>query len=201
MGDQFSFSLTGEKEIQEALRALPEKMQLHAIQPGVRKAQAVIAKAMKGGAPARSGLLRTSIGVSSAKIYPRKQIVYGAAGPKRGFKRMMHTAIGDTGQGTRGRVYRTKLKKKDFMAAEVGMANPVKYAHLVERGRKAARPTKKKAMVDSTRGYPVFMKRSRGVAGRPFMARALASSRAAAFEALRAGIQDGLAKQLTKLTK
>jgi hypothetical protein len=197
MGDQFSFSLTGEKEIQEALRALPEKMQLYAIEPGVRKASQVIAKAMQAGAPWRTGLLKKSIGAIRPKIYYARHTVYCAVGPRRGFGRILV-------RGPSGVKAVTEKKAAKYAASGNWRAriNPARYAHIIEAGRRAVVPVKRKALtIVGDSGVTALRKTSRAVAAFPFMARALASSRAAAFEALRAGIQDGLAKQLTKLTK
>lgn len=95
--------------------------------------------------------LGTKIGVS------RRGNIYVVVGPRTGFKR------------TKAGKVQTALGKK-FAAAK---ANPVRYAHLVERGRKALVPKKAKAMLVQTADGAFFARKVKAVPARPFLRPAL----------------------------
>ncbi len=129
----------------------------------------------------KDSLLLQSLG--SKVVVTKKGGVYAVVGPRTGFKR------------TKAGKVATKLGAK-FVAVGI---NPVRYAHLVERGRKAVVPVKAKAllMTDGD-GNTFFARRAKAVAARPFLVPALERNRSKVRDVMAAEIGAGLTKLAAK---
>lgn len=129
----------------------------------------------------KDSLLLQSLG--SKVVVTKTGGVYAVVGPRTGTKTTRA-----------GRVV-TKLGAK---FASVGV-NPVRYAHLVEHGRKAVVPLKAKVLVmQDVGGNTVFARRARAVPARPFLLPALDQNIGKVRDVMAAEIGDGLAKLLAK---
>lgn len=107
MGFQIRGTLTGLEAVTKAMMKLRGPVRRKVMRAGMRKLTSLMNKTAKGLAPVRTGQLKRSLGVK-VKIYP-SGIVFGAVEPRGGFKTMV----------------------------DGKPVNPVKYAHLAERGTKA----------------------------------------------------------------
>jgi HK97 gp10 family phage protein len=129
------------------LAALDRKVARKAIRKGLNEAAKVVMWEAKALVPKRTGALRKSIG---RKIWVKKggAAVAAIIGPRKGFRVV-------------------------YLGKPI---DPVKYAHLVEFGRREVvagvakgKPTGKKALSSGKSGGKLFGKRVRSVAPRPFM--------------------------------
>lgn len=109
-----SLDLTGDVELMEMLKSLPDDVYRNVIQSASRKSMAPVAARAKELAPEESGTLKASIGTKK-KEYKRAGVVVTLVGPRQGFKQKV-AVMGPNG------VYRLELR------------NPANYAHLVEFG-------------------------------------------------------------------
>ena len=120
--------LEGVEQAIAALKALPAKLAKRALRQAVAAGTRRLAKEAKGLAPARTRLLRRSLG-SKVKAYPSGAVV-GIVGVRKGFRQQIGVARVDSRQGTR---YPRKAGTPIY-------ANPEKYLHLVELGTYRSRP-------------------------------------------------------------
>lgn len=137
------------------------------IRAAISKASTVILQEVKSRVPKRSGLLKKSMG-RKVKTYTRTGTVIAIVGPRVGHR---------------------KLYKGNYI-------DPVKYAHLVEFGRKASVVRKKKVMSD---GSVIYGKKTKPVAPKPFIRQSWAARkhdvRKIIIDELNRGIKRELAKQ------
>ncbi len=103
-------NLTGDKEMQKAMRNLPGKIQKKVLRAAVRSALAPMLKESKRMIPVESGALRDSMKIS-IKAFP-PQTMIGKVWPDKNF------VVGFWPEGS------NKPERR----------RPIKYAHLVERG-------------------------------------------------------------------
>jgi HK97 gp10 family phage protein len=106
------------------LAQVDRKAARKAIKAGVNEVTQAVLWDAKALVPKRTGLLRKSLG-RKVKSYRGGAVITGIIGPRKGFRTMINGVF----------------------------VNPVKYAHLVEYGRREVRPKKKKLLVGS--GVPV----------------------------------------------
>ena len=114
MADGITFKLTGVPELQKILTQLPQAATRRAMRAAMIVATTPVLERVRQLVPTgpySTGLLRKSIGRKTV-VYPRKNTVVVVIGPRSGFKKS---------------VVRPGSKRPV-------LANPVKYAHLVELG-------------------------------------------------------------------
>ena len=126
----------------------------------------VVSKTAKALVPRDSGLLRKSIGTKT-KLYRRSQTVITMVGPRSGMKQTVKQT------GLDGR----KVER---------MANPSKYAHLVERGHR---------IVINRQGRKITLG---SIAPRPFLEPALRNNAGAIVSAYRGALVAGINKKVAK---
>jgi HK97 gp10 family phage protein len=117
---QVKSSVTGVEEAIRALQDVDKKLRKKLLRKAVNEASKIVLRAAKGYAPVKTRLLRRSLG-RKVKVYSGTGAVVAWVGPRMGFRETVGT--------------RTRGKRK----GDPVFANPVKYAHLVERGTKRSR--------------------------------------------------------------
>lgn len=115
-------NLSGLRPLLRTLDAFGPKVRRKVTRAMVAAGGRAVAKQAKGLAPKETGLLRRSIG-SKVKVYKDTGIAVAVAGPRVGFRQEAE-------------------RPRNRPGAPASMADPVKYAHLVELGTRhgAARP-------------------------------------------------------------
>lgn len=194
----FTNTLTGTSETAAAFEALPDLMQLDALRPAVDKANRLMANAEKAAAPrGETGTLKAAMGASAVKLYPRKGVVWAAAGVRRGWGRSF-IPVANPGQVRKPK----RVGKRGERLPGAVFKNPVKYAHFVIGGRGpiAVNPRKAKVLYSALTGT-VFGRSARSVAGRDFMASAYASSSGQAQQILEQEIPRGIEKCWNRLAR
>lgn len=112
-----SLNLTGDVELQNILKNLPDNIYRKVIARASRKAVGPVLRSARNKAPRETGLLRKSLGIK-VKQYKRAGVTVALVGPRKGFKELVKVYMHG---GKANNVYR----------------NPVSYAHLVEFGTRA----------------------------------------------------------------
>jgi len=159
---EFTINFTGDLDVLRRLEALPARAQQRVLKPLMREGARQIAAAAKSEAPARTGLLATSLGPSKLRTYSGTQL-FVAVGVRRGFRRAIHR----TARGT----LRYRSKKATAAAGpDAQIANPVKYLHLVTGGRKAVAAAARKSLYSAMEGR-FFGRSVAAAAPNPFMTR------------------------------
>lgn len=156
----------GLEETIKRLDGLKRRVKNTILRKAMRRATAIVLKAARGNCPKDTGLLRKSLG-SKVKAYRQSGVVVGLVGPRKGFKQEVTRKGGGKMQ-----------------------ADPVRYAHLVEFGRKEVTTTKT-VLSDGT---TVFGRSVRMVPPRPFLRPAWDQNKAAVREV----IANTVAEELTK---
>ena len=135
------------------------------VRQGVNQVSKLVLDAAKQMVPRGTGQLRKSLG---RKIKSTKggAVVYAVVKPRSG-------ALVKSGPGVVGRAGKGNRAGQTFVnkwRVEIGgkVVNPIKYAHLVEFGRREVVPKKKKVLADKV-GKVVYGKRVRAAAPRPFL--------------------------------
>jgi hypothetical protein len=188
-----SLKLTGQEKMFATLEALPKAVELRILRNAMRKALKPMEAGARGGVPRFSGLLERSIGVGRPKWYAHSGVMYLAVGPRSGFKKSVGYVEGSRG----GRYKVLRSAKQKATAKDQRIQNPIKYAHLVEGGRRAVAATGKALYFY---GMGLFRPRAASVAGRHFMARAWASASSAALSIMQAEIAVGVEREANKLS-
>jgi hypothetical protein len=129
MAIDIKVELLGDKDIDRMLAGWKPAARRRIVRPGVSKSSRHVSRVARSMAPARSGLLRKSIG-AVVRTYPNGTVV-GVVGPRHGFKRPVSSSGGK-------KTIVTKRNVGQFAgsANRIVVQNPVKYAHLVEGGTK-----------------------------------------------------------------
>ena len=152
------------KSLVEKLAGLDRKVARKALKAGINDGTKAVLWDAKARTPRRTGLLRKSLG-RKVKSYRGGAVIVGVIGPRRGFR----------------------------MVIDGKPVNPVKYAHLVEYGRREVVPKKKKVLADKV-GKVIYGRKVRAVAPRPFMRPAWESNKGRVVEfvveRLRAAIKE-----------
>jgi hypothetical protein len=134
-----TIKVSGCEEISAALLKLPAELQDKYAQRGLEAAADLAVMAVKSRLPHATGLAQQSIGHSRVKFYRGSGTLFIAVEAQKGFKRIITaTAAGKTTIHSR----RTTSATADLGRVQ----DPRKYMHLIEKGRKAVVPTKKRAM-------------------------------------------------------
>lgn len=176
-------TVTGARAIIRALHVLPSRVQKRVIRRAVTRVSRLLAKRAKetisGGTDEAvdTGLLKKSIGfrVKSPKGAP--WVIIGVIGPRRGFG----TLITRKGKAlTRGGISKVVAGGGGFTRSQY--ADPARYGHLVEGGRKAKGK------------HP-------GVRARPFMEHTHIRSATQMGIELRRSIHEGIAIEARKLAR
>ena len=173
-------------KIPAAVRAIDDfqrKVLKEVIKPGLEVASEFLATVEKAGAiNDRTGALRQAIGSTRARLYPATFCGWIASGPRRGYARAITSQVQSSG------AVRLKRENAKFTASHPSFrkADPVKYAHILIKGRQAevagqsARGTTgKKALMDAFTGK-FFGHRVKAAAPKNFMASAEAATDSAA---------------------
>lgn len=138
--------LTGAVDLKATLDAVAAKVLKAGAKKGVTASAQVLAKEMKAAVPADTKSLKKAIG-HKAKVRRDGSGVYAVIGPRRDSKKDRKA----------GKVkFRRKVgirKRAGGLPGVVKYADPVKYAHLVEFGRKAVSVKKKKLLSDGQQGF------------------------------------------------
>lgn len=114
MADNFSVKIEGAVELKRLLAELPAAPTRRALRAAVSVGATPALERARALVPVETGLLKKSLG-RRLKVYPASGNVVAIIGPRSGFKREVTRKKG-----------RRKPRKE--------LANPVKYAHLVELG-------------------------------------------------------------------
>jgi hypothetical protein len=130
-----SASVTGLADIQKQLGRLKTAASRKIMRRGVTGGAKVINKAQKRGAAKDTGLLKKSIG-QKVKVYRNSGAVVGIVGPRKGFRTIRN-----------GRP-----------------VDPVKYAHIADKGRGPVRARMKRVLSDGKNVFGVRVHAYRGQA-------------------------------------
>lgn len=135
---QIVAEVIGTKEIVAALNALPRLTRKRALRSVFPKAGRVVAKAGKKTVPKEAGVLSKSMGT---KAYTSGLDVGAVVGPR---SKVAKYVVPDTAKGKRRIRVATSaagikaLKRGSADAADLVLRWPVKYAHVLELGRKSS---------------------------------------------------------------
>lgn len=180
-----SLSLLGGRELIRNFELLPVRVQRRVARGAVMKIARLMVKEVKAGIkrenppPIDSGLLLKSLGYRMWTSKTARWAVGATIGPRTGFGRL---AIRLDKEGKK------KLRRAQIAHVRAGggskpvYADPVKYAHLVEGGRKESSKTG-------------------GVAPRPFMRHSYLRSRDIMAGTLRTEIRNGIEREARKLAR
>lgn len=159
----------GLDDLVRRLKDLDRKAARKAMRAGVAEVTRLVTREAKSLVPVRTGLLKKAIG-GRVKTAKGGTHVYGVVKPRGGVMvratpaNLAKAAAG--GKVVASRNGKKVLRRFRVNVAGVGVVDPVKYAHLVEFGRVATRPKKKKVMKG---GGVVYGTHARAVPPRPFM--------------------------------
>jgi hypothetical protein len=170
------FSVAGDAEVKAALEGVKEGVKNRVLKDAVKKVGSRGNKKSKESLRhRRTRQLYRSIGLRP-KSYKRGAVFLVVIGPRRGFK---------------------------IMGPDGKSINPTQYAHLVERGRKALKPTAKQALTfvitrGRGKGSMRFARKVRAFRGTPFMGPSLEYMRLVAPWMTRQTLVEGIAREAAK---
>ncbi len=203
-----SFRVGGVPEILDTLRGVKLGVGNLVLKGALRKQAGKTAKAAKAGVPpGRTGLLKRSIGYLYRKprrstgqigvfVIGSRASVHATISPPAGRIKRFLLNVFSRGPKKKGPKLSKRVLKK--FAGRTLSVQPWRYAHLVEGGRVAVGPRKKKVMSDKA---SVFGRDAAGVKGRPFMKPAAAMLDAGAMAEIAADVEIGLAREVAKYAK
>ncbi len=173
------------------LDAGPKKLR-PACRSAAAKAGRVVAKAAKPMAAKRTGSLAKAIG---SKVAARKKTpgFVAIVGPRRDSDKVIARSVAAVAAGKRKKAIRRRFARMAKYQGREIKVDPVKYAHLVEFGRKAVGPTKRNALSFTDR--PAVRKKAKAAAPKPFLGPAWRGSEAH----VRAVVETTLAEAVRKL--
>lgn len=185
-------------EVTPALARISERMRAKILLRAVAAGAAPVLEDMRANAPQESGLLKKSIKMRQ-RVYKGGLMRVAVIGPAKGFKQVV--TVQRSGKKA-GRIKATRAKGAVARAAAgrpmAIFRDPVKYAHLVEGGRKAVRPKTAKVLYSALHNIFFPKKGVRAVAARPFVARAVARRRQASLAAIREKLASGLKESVRR---
>lgn len=192
-----SVEVRGGPELAAALAGVKAGVANRVMKAAGRKQAAKAAKVAKAHLRGqRTGQLKRSIG-AVYRAYRKSKVWVFVVGPRKGFR----TQVAAVPKSARNRLIRVLGKQRGRTVSGrqvhriVGKyVDPVKYAHLVEGGRKAVSPVKAKVLAD---GAFVYGKRVWAVPPRPFMAPAGAAVAGSGSEMV-ADVNAGIAREAAK---
>jgi HK97 gp10 family phage protein len=148
--------LAGAADLKAVLDVVGPKVLRQGARRGVTVAAQEVSKAAKARVPTRTKSLKKAIG-HKVKANRQKTGYIAVIGPRKDAK---GTTVGGVGKK------KAKFRRKVRIKGSEIIINPVKYAHLVEGGRKAVKVTRRKVLSD---GRAVYGTKVRAVPPRPFM--------------------------------
>jgi hypothetical protein len=152
--------VSGCEEISAALKKLPEDLQVKYGELGLKRAAEMAVMAVKSRMPIATGLAKKSIGISRIKHYPQSGTLFVAVEPQKGFRRIV-----SLNPGLKVKIH---SRKTQSVFAELGrIQNPQKYMHIIEMGRRAVAPTKKRALHSALDVENRFFMRAKAVLPHP----------------------------------
>lgn len=177
--------LIGAKQLAETLRIAGPKLFRAASRKGIDEASRAVLADAKAGVPVGTGSLKKSLG-RKVKSYKRKANgdgVYGVVGPRKDHSlKKIRKSEADVTAGKRKKALSGgKYRRILIVNGKEKIVDPVKYAHIVEYGRRAVQV--KKAKVLSGDGT-IYGRKARAVPGKPFLRQAWAKNRSASQETL-----------------
>lgn len=191
--------LAGQAGVAEAFHGVRAAVRNKVLKDACRKQAGKAAKVAKAYLTRkRTGQLARSVAYLY-RTYKRGTAWLYVVGPRKGF-RVRVSALTAAGQRTAlNRLGRQKGRRKKLSDREAARfldsyVDPAKYAHLVEGGRKAVRPAKKRVM--SGRGV-VYGRHAAAVQPRPFMEPAAAAAAGGRAE-MTADVLDGIDREARK---
>lgn len=195
-----SIKIAGGNDVANAIKGIKAGVANRVLKSAVGKVARKAQKTAKSRIKAkRLGLLSKAIGYLY-RTYKKGTVWVYVIGPRKGFRQRVDAMP----QRAQKKLIRLlgKRKRRKLTDAQVRIlvaksVDPVKYAHLVEGGRKAVRPTRKKILSDRINTYG---KRARAVAPSPFMKPAADQIRASGAEVV-ADVKAGIEREAAKYAK
>jgi hypothetical protein len=200
--------LAGQRGVVDAFDGVKTVVKTKVLKGACRKQAGKAAKVGKSAlSRKRTGQLHKSIAYIY-RTYRRGNVWLYVVGPRKGF-RVRVSDLTRAGQRAalrrigrkkgRRRVKLTEAQSLKFLQSYV---DPVKYAHLVEGGRKAVRPKEKKVLSgggagSGTTGMTIYGKKARAVQPRPFMGPAAQSAATSADEMTR-DVMEGIDREASR---
>lgn len=182
--------LVGKREVELAVRELGEKHLRAASRVGVTKASQMVNREAKARVPARTGSLKKALGYK-VQAKKNKTGYVGVVGPRRDNTKAIRASMQAVAAGKRKRALKVKYRRTVKYQGRELLVDPVKYAHLVEYGRRAVRVKKKKAMSD---GSVVYGKATKSVPPRPFLRPAWEANKGSVGSLIRQAMKQAAAK-------
>lgn len=165
VGIKFQIDPTKLNALVKKIADVEKKAARKGVRQGVNQVSKLVLTEAKKLVPRRTGQLRKSLG-RKIKSMKGGAVVYAVVKPRSGvWVKSAPGVVGRAGKGKRaGKTFVNKWR------VEIGgkMVNPIKYAHLVEFGRREVVPKKKKVLADKV-GKVIYGRRVRSVAPQPFL--------------------------------
>jgi len=180
-----------DSQVRRLFEQLSAAAQERVLKPLMVQCAKLLADAMRGQAPAESGLLRKAIGASTVKRYPSVLLV--TAEVRRGFRRAV----------TASRTGRLRIRSRAYGKANPESAkfrSPRKYVHLVVGGRKAVSIRSAKVLYSAYTGK-FFGRSVVAAAPDPFVDRAFAAAQAQVLAHVKSEAPQRIAAEADRLAK
>jgi len=127
---EFAMQMTGDREVLRMFEETPDRAQRRVMEPLLKEASKAVATIAKSDAPKETGLLERALGPSKLSRYAGGAKLFVAVGARRGFRRGVTRT-----RGGRGRIL---SQAKTDAGAGAAVRDPVRYLHLVTRGRRVS---------------------------------------------------------------
>jgi len=127
---QINIAWSGDQELINLLRSLPDRIQHRALVAGLRKAGTLLLRTARSVVRTESGTLKRSLGSNVSNKLGQPVVL--TVGPRRGFGRRVVV-------GRKGRM--RAMRKKDARRNSRRRI-PTQYAHLIEKGHGGKHPSK-----------------------------------------------------------
>jgi len=183
-------TIRGAKDLTLTISELEAKHFRKAARKAVNEGTKLILAAAKANVSIRTGSLRKSLG-RKVKAFKNGTGYYGIVGPRKDNKAKIAQSVRDHAAGKRKTILKSRFRKTIKYKGREITVNPVKYAHLVEFGRRAAVVRKRKVMSD---GAVVFGTKIKSIPPRPFLRPAWDQNKAA----VEAIVRKEMAKAVTE---
>lgn len=166
VGIKFQVDQAALNKLMSKVKEVERKAARKGIKAGINQLSILILKEAKDRVPKRTGQLKKSLG---RKVRTKKDgsVVYAVIKPRAGlWVKSREGVIGRAGRGKRKGQTFTKAFRIERAGPAMGAIDPVRYAHLVEYGRREVVTVKKKVLAG---GGIIYGKRVKSVAPRPFL--------------------------------
>lgn len=186
-----STTVKGSEALQKTLLAAGPRKLRPAARAAAGKAGRIVAKEAKARTASRTGTLKKAMG---SKVAARKKTPGAVAivGPRRDSEKAIARSVAAVAAGKRKRSIRRRFARAVAYMGRQIKVDPVKYAHLLEFGRKAVAPTKKKALSFTDR-TGVF-RRAKAAAAKPFLGPAYRAAEQRVRDAVELKLREAVAK-------